>query len=214
MIFNRHFQQEGKHAVLSASSWRWVTDDQESLVKRLSSQYAQAIGTILHGIACKHIKFMIKLNKYDKKNVMLDLLDSGIPGFVFDNIDFDAMFENLMVYVNDSIGFRMQPEVVLYYTDNFFGTADAISYNENTRVLRIHDYKSGVIPAHIEQLEIYAALFCLEYRIKPHEIAETDLRIYQRGEVLCHGPGPEEIREVADKIVSFDKFINQLKQEG
>lgn len=214
MIFNRHFQQEGKHAVLSASSWRWVTDDQESLVKRLSSQYAQAIGTILHGIACKHIKFMIKLNKYDKKNVMLDLLDSGIPGFVFDNIDFDAMFENLMVYVNDSIGFRMQPEVVLYYTDNFFGTTDAISYNENTRVLRIHDYKSGVIPAHIEQLEIYAALFCLEYRIKPHEIAETDLRIYQKGEVLCHSPGPEEIREVADKIVSFDKFINQLKQEG
>ena len=214
MNFNRHFQQEGKHAILSASSWRWLNDNEESLIKRLYSQYSQTIGTILHSIAYKHIKYSIKLNKYDKKNVILELLSNGVPGAVIDALDFEKVFDNLMAYTNDSIGFRMHPEVVLYYSDNFFGTTDAISYNENTRVLRIHDYKSGVIPAHIEQLEIYAALFCLEYRIKPSEIAETELRIYQSNEVLFHNPESEEIKEVADKIVRFDKFLNQISQEG
>lgn len=213
MNFNKHFDKEGKHAILSASSWRWLNDDQESLMKRISSSYAQAIGTILHDFAAKHIQYRIKLNKYDKKNAMLELLTSGVPAYVLDSLDFDSIFENLMAYVNDGVGFKMYPEVVLYYSENFFGTADAISFNENERILRIHDYKSGVIPAHIEQLEIYAALFCLEYRFKPHEI-ETHLRIYQSGEVLCHEPEPEEIKEVADKIVYLDKFLNQMRQEG
>lgn len=210
MNFNRHLQQEGKHAVLSASSWRWLNDDLDSLKRRICSQYAQSIGTILHSIAYKHILYRIKLNKYDKKNIILELLANGVPRMVIDTLDFDSIFDNFMVYVNDGVGFRMHPEVVLYYSDNFFGTTDAISFNEDERILRIHDYKSGIIPAHIEQLEIYAALFCLEYRFKPHEI-ETHLRIYQNNEVLCHDPEPEEIKGVIDTIVTFDKF---LKQEG
>ena len=214
MNFNRHLDKEGKHAIFSASSWRWLNDDQDGLIKRMCAQYAQTIGTILHALAYRHIKYLIKLNKYDKKNVMLELLSNGIPGVVIDAIDFDSMYENLMAYVNDCIGFRMHPEVVLYYSDNFFGTTDAISYNENTRVLRIHDYKSGVLPAHMEQLKIYAALFCLEYRIKPFEIAETELRIYQKCEVLYDNPSPDEIKAIAEKIVSLDKFLNQLRLEG
>lgn len=213
MNFNRHFAQEGKHAILSASSWRWINDDKDSLVKRITSSYAQSIGTILHGLAYRHIKYRIKMNKYDKKNVMLELLSNGIPGIVIDSIDFDRMFENLMAYVNDGVGFKLSPEVVLYYSDNFFGTADAIGFNENDRILRIHDYKSGVIPAHIEQLEIYAALFCLEYRFKPHEI-NTHLQIYQSADVLYHNPEPGEIKEIIDKIVEYDKFLNQIRLEG
>ena len=214
MIFNKHFQQEGKHAILSASSWRWLNDDTDSLIKRICSQYSQAVGTMLHAIAYKHIKHRIKMNKFDKKNVMLELLSNGIPGIVIDSMDFDKMFENLMTYVNDGVGFKMEPEVVLYYSDNFFGTTDAILYSENERFLRIHDYKSGVIPAHMEQLEIYAALFCLEYRIKPIDIS-MELRIYQGNEVLFHNPEPGEIMAIADKIVAFDKFLNKLNlQEG
>lgn len=213
MNFNRHYQLEGKHAILSASSWRWLNDDEDAIVKRLCSQYAQVIGTILHDIACKHIRYRIKFNKYDKKNVMLELLANGVPGVVIDAMNFDKVFENLMTYVNDGVGFKMHPEVVLCYSDNFFGTADAISFNENERFLRIHDYKSGAIPAHIEQLKIYAALFCLEYRFKPTEI-DSELRIYQNNEVLYHNPEPDEILEVADKIVDLDKFLNQIRQEG
>lgn len=212
MNFNRHFELEGKHALLSASSWRWLNDDPESLTKRLCSQYATTIGTILHDIARKHIKHRIKLHKYDKNNVALELLDQGVPGFVIDTIDFDGMFENLMNYVNDGIGFKMSPEVVLYYSRNFFGTADAIAYSEKDHFLRIHDYKSGVTPAHMEQLLIYAALFSLEYRIKPKEF-DTELRIYQGGEVLYHEPAADEIMSVVDTITSFDKFIMRNTEE-
>ena len=212
MNFNRHFELEGKHALLSASSWRWLNDDPESLTKRLCSQYATTIGTILHDIARKHIKHRIKLHKYDKNTVALELLDQGIPGFVIDAIDFDGMFENLMNYVNDGIGFKMNPEVVLYYSRNFFGTADAIAYSEKEHFLRIHDYKSGTTPAHIEQLLIYAALFSLEYRIKPKEF-DAELRIYQSGEVLYHEPTADEIMSVVDTITSFDKFIMRNTEE-
>lgn len=212
MKFNRHTDFEGKHAVLSASSWRWMKDDPESLRKRLCSQYATDIGTLLHDIAYKHIKFRVKLNKYDKKNVMLELLSKGIPGFVVDSLNFDSMFDNLMAYVNDAIGFRMEPEVVLYYSRNCFGTTDAIAYSESTRSLRIHDYKSGTTPAHMEQLLIYAALFCLEYRIKPTEIEEMELRIYQNNEIIYLNPVAEDIIPVTDTIVTFDKIIFDIKE--
>lgn len=114
------------------------------------------------------------------------------------------------LYVNDAIGYLMDPEVVLYYSDNCFGTADAISFRNN--LLRIHDLKTGEIPAHIEQLEIYAALFCLEYAYDPHDI-EIELRIYQNNEVgVCH-PDPDEIKTIMNKIVECDKIINSVREE-
>jgi hypothetical protein len=210
MQFNKHYDLEGKHAVLSASSWRWVNDDIDLLTKRLCGQYAQYIGTILHEIACKHIKYRTKMNKYDKKNVMLELLARGVPDIVLDAIDFDAMFANLVTYVNDGVGFRMEPEVVLFYSKNFFGTADCIKFIESESLLRIHDYKSGTTPAHIEQLMIYAALFCLEYHIKPSNI-QIELKIYQSNEILHHEPEADEILPIMDKIVSFDKFLNRVE---
>lgn len=212
MQFNRHYDLEGKHAILSASSWRWLNDDSEGLIKRICSQHATEIGTILHNVAYKHIKHRVKLHKYDKKNVMLELLSSGIPGFVVDNINFDAMFDNLMLYVNDCIGFKMEPEVVLCYSRNAFGTTDAIKYSDRDKFLRIHDYKSGSTRAHMEQLLIYAALFCLEYRKKPTEF-EAELRIYQNDGVLCHNPAPEEIQAVIDIIIEHNKLLLTNQEE-
>lgn len=211
MQFNRHPNLEGRHAILSASSWRWINDDEETLIKRLCSQYAQTLGTLLHAIAYKHIKFRTKLNKYDKKNVILELLSQGIPDMVISNLDFDSMFDNLMTYVNDGVGFKMEPEVVLSYSDNFFGTTDAIKFSEAEHFLRIHDYKSGTTPAHMEQLLIYAALFCLEYRVKPSTI-DTELRIYQNNEIIYHNPAVDEILPIMDSIVTKDKFIDKMKE--
>ena len=107
-------------------------------------------------------------------------------------------------YVNDAIGFRMQPEVVLYYSDYFFGTADAICFRNN--FLRIHDLKTGIKPAHMEQLEIYAALFCLEYKIKPGDI-NIELRLYQNDEVLVANPQADDILPIMDKIIHLNKII-------
>ena len=116
------------------------------------------------------------------------------------------------MYVNDAIGFKMTPEQILYYSDNCFGTADAILFRNN--FFRIHDLKTGKIPAHMEQLEIYAALFCLEYKVKPGDI-EMELRIYQNNEILYHNPTAEDIVPIMDRIITFDKVIKKIReQEG
>jgi hypothetical protein len=114
------------------------------------------------------------------------------------------------MYVNDAIGFKMKPEQVLYYSENCFGTADAIIFRNN--LLRIHDLKTGVTKAHMEQLEIYAALFCLEYKKRPSDI-DMELRIYQNNEIVIFNPTAEDIVPIMDKIITFDKIINKLKSE-
>ena len=212
MNFNKHLNLEGKHAVLGASKYQWLNYDSDTLMSRIGSHYASEVGTILHDIAKDRIKYRFKLAKSDKKNVILELLKRGTPSFIFDIYDFDAMYDNLMLYVNDAIGFKMQPEVVLCYSEYCFGTTDAIHFQSDKHLLRIHDYKSGITPAHMEQLEIYAALFCLEYKYGPSEI-DTELRIYQYGDYVVMNPTAEDITPIMDKIVTFNKFITKLKAE-
>jgi hypothetical protein len=119
--------------------------------------------------------------------------------------------KTLNMFVNDAIGFQMTPEQPLYYSDNCFGTADAISFKNN--MLRIHDLKTGSTPAHMEQLIIYAALFCLEYGVKPKDI-QFELRIYQSDEIFVENPDPEIIQAIMDKIIWFDNRIKKLQAEG
>jgi hypothetical protein len=211
--FRRHSELEGRHAILSPSSWRWINDDIESLTKRICSQYLSTIGTILHDVARKHIKHRIKLNKYDKKNVMLELVEQGIPPMVIDTINFDVMYENFMKYVNDSIAFKMTPEVVLRVSNYLYGTTDAIKYDEEIRFLRIHDYKSGTTPAHIEQVIIYAAYFCLEYGIKPSSLSGCELRIYQAPEPIIYEPTAEELVHTIETVIMCDNFMSKMWEE-
>ena len=181
MNFNKHYSLEGKHAFLGASKFHWINYDEEKLTERFLTQQAAAKGTILHDFAAQCIKLGQKLPKSQK---------------------------TLNMYVNDAIGFKMEPEQVLYYSDNCFGTADAIIFRNN--LLRIHDLKTGITKAHMEQLEIYAALFCLEYNKRPGDI-DMELRIYQNNEILIHQPEADDILPIMDKIMSFDKLIEKLK---
>ena len=102
----------------------------------------------------------------------------------------------------------MSTEVVLFYSERFFGTADAISFRNG--VLRIHDLKTGITPAHFEQLMMYAAMFCLEYGHNPEKIT-MELRLYQNDEVLILEPDPRDICDIMETIVRFDKLINKEK---
>ena len=110
------------------------------------------------------------------------------------------------MYVNDAIGFRMQPEQVLFYSSYCFGCADAISFKRDQ--LRIHDLKTGKGITHMEQLEIYAALFCLEYDVTVSDI-EIELRIYQNNKVRIHNPDVTEILPIMDKIVTSSRLIEE-----
>jgi hypothetical protein len=116
----------------------------------------------------------------------------------------------LNAYVNDSIGFRLTPEQVLYYSSNCFGQADAVGFRKN--LLRIFDLKTGITECKFAQLAVYAALFCLEYSFKPTEI-EIELRIYQNDDVRIEIGDPLEITSIMDKIVYFDRRINEVMEE-
>lgn len=182
MNFNTHSDLEGRHAFLGASKYHWINYDENKVAEAYSKFLATQKGTVLHEFAAQCILLGQKLPKSQK---------------------------TLNMYVNDAIGFKMTPEQPLYYSENCFGTADSISFKKD--VLRIHDLKTGVTPAHMEQLEIYAALFCLEYRVKPSDI-QMELRLYQNNEILIHNPTVEDIVPIIDKIVSFDKILNEVRE--
>lgn len=184
MNFNKHSELVGKHAFLSASKYHWVNYTDEKLDETYRRALAAQKGTELHEFANQAITLGIKLPRTNK---------------------------TLNKYVNDAIGFRMDPEQVLFYSVNCFGTADAISFRDN--LLRIHDLKTGVTPASIRQLEVYAAIFCLEYGYKPSEI-NMELRIYQNDEVLIHSPEVHDITFIMNKIINFDRHIDILKAEA
>jgi hypothetical protein len=104
----------------------------------------------------------------------------------------------------------MEPEQPLLYSDNCFGTADAVGFRTNK--LRIHDLKTGVNQTTMVQLEVYTALFCHEYRFRPFDI-EIELRIYQNDEMKIHEPDPGDIFSIMEVIKHHDKRIELLKEE-
>lgn len=115
------------------------------------------------------------------------------------------------MYINQCIQYKMSPEVVLFYSPNAFGTVDAIAYRY--RVLRISDLKTGVSRTSEHQLEVYAALFCLEYRVDPFLMRGIELRIYQDGTVRLYYGDPYFIKAIMDKIVKFDEILNVLREQ-
>jgi len=184
MNFNKHLNLEGQHAFLSPSKYHWINYDEAKLERTFTARMAAQRGTDLHDFALSAIRLGVKMPRSAK---------------------------TLHLYVNDAIGYRMTPEQVLFYSDNAFGTADTISFRRNK--LRIHDLKTGVTPCSVHQLEVYAALFCLEYMFKPFEI-EIELRIYQNDEVQIFEGDPDVITHIMDKIVTFDKRITALRLEA
>lgn len=183
MNFIKHSNLEGLHAPFGASKSSWLRYDDNKAISYFQNMKAKENGTRLHAWAKETIDLGIKQPKSKK---------------------------TIYSYINDAIGFKMSTEVVLYYSDFFFGTADAICFRNNK--LRIHDLKTGITPVHIEQLEIYTALFCLEYKIRPSDI-EIELRIYQNDEILYHNPEPEDILEIMDKIVHLNKILEHIYRE-
>ena len=185
MNFIQHSDLIGQHAFLGASKYHWINYDEAKLVQAYQSSLAVQRGTELHDFACLCIKLKQDLPRINK---------------------------TLNMYVNDALKFKLTPEQPLYYSRNCFGTADAISYDEKRKFLRIHDLKTGASPTHMEQLEIYAALFCLEYHIRPGTF-ESELRIYQNDAIQIFIPESSDIAKIMDTIIRFDDKIEKMKME-
>ena len=182
MRFNKHLNLQGEHAFLSPSSYHWIHYTPDRLLQRWTAAQAGAYGTMQH--------------EYAMREIQAGRL-SNLVGTVG-------------LSINDAIRYRMTTEQVLYYSENCFGTADTISFRYKT--LRIHDLKTGVTPGSHHQLEIYAALFCLEYGVDPFTI-KMELRIYQADEVSVFDADPEDIAFIMERIVEFDSLINHRIRE-
>lgn len=180
MIFNEHYNLYGKHAFLSGSNHHWINYTPEKLEQVYNNVKAKEEGTELHALASVAITKRIKLAPLKKA---------------------------LNLFVNDAIGFGMESEQVLYYSDNCFGTADAISFKDG--LLRIHDLKTGVSKVSFNQLSIYAAMFCLEYEVNPEDIT-IESRIYQKNEPMIQIENPEFINHIMDIIVTYDELIENI----
>lgn len=194
MQWNDHSRDvpEGAHAFFGASNYHWTNYDEEKMEATYRNHLATLEGTEKHAFAAMCISQRRKIQGRD----------------------------TLAKYVNDAIGFKMDPEVPLYYSDNFFGTTDAINFrnhpdkeSEFKYFLRIHDLKTGKVPAKLRQLEVYAAFFFLEYKIKPEE-TEIELRIYQNDDIVVGNPTMKDIKPIMNKIILFDKRIEKIKLEG
>lgn len=182
MRFNKHLRLQGEHAFLSPSSYHWINYTPDRLAERWTTAQASAWGVYQHEYAQKEIRAG-RLSQHE-----------GVLG----------------MYINDCINERMETEQVLFYSENCFGTADAINFRY--RKLKIFDLKSGLIVAKVHQLEVYAAIFCLEYDKDPFDM-DIELRIYQDPEVSVFDADPEDIKLIMEKIVDFDRQIEQLKRE-
>lgn len=195
--FNPHYELKDRHAFLSASKYSWLRYDDVKLIETFDKAMNAALGSRLHDLAKELIQLGIKLQRSDK---------------------------TLNAYVNDAIGYKMEPEVPLYYSENVFGTADAIGYTKAPRnfeyegksyshILRIHDLKNGTTIAKMDQLLIYAGLFFLEYRIRPEDVY-VELRIYQGDEMEVLVPELRDISFVMNHIVHCDQVLEDRREEA
>lgn len=182
MHFKKHLHLRGEHAFLSPSSYHWINYTPERLIERWVASKAMDYGTMQHDYAQREIEAGRLSN----------------------------LVGTIGLYINDAIKYQMETEQILYYSENCFGTADAIAFRYNT--LRIHDLKTGVYPGSVHQLEVYAALFCLEYDKDPFKI-KYDLRIYQDNEVIMYDVDPEDIMFIMNRIRDFDRILTHRRLE-
>lgn len=229
MIFNEHLELRGQHALFSPSSPSWIRYDEEKILERIISVDRAPIGTEIHEYAANEILLNHKAENATRR------LKWGIESFIYSKylsmgkkdgknyisyadkmikaMDYlpPEVWYTVKQYINDAVGYKMTPEQPLLYCEVVFGTADTISFRNG--LLRIHDLKTGSLPAKMEQLEIYAALACLEYKLKPSDIL-MELRIYQNGQVLVHQPTVEDILPIVDQIVTIGKIYKNTSREG
>jgi len=175
---------------MAPSNYHWVNYDEDKMDKTIFTAQAARLGDRKHALAAELINLRVKLPPVRK---------------------------TINLYVNDAIGYGMTPEQPLYYSENCFGTADAISFRHDPVtdrwMLRIHDLKTGSTRTSVKQLEIYACLFALEYNFDISEI-DIELRIYKSDDVEIYIPDLDDLLHIIDKIKTYDKRIEEIKREA
>lgn len=229
--FNEHANLKGKHALFAPSQSSWLRYDEEKIAERVRNQYRTTLGTEIHDFAASQIDLGHRYTSV--RELMKDIETYMYCKYMYLNENLEVtdyakklianlrtlpkeVFEAVIAYINHGVGFKMNIEQGLQYSEYCFGHADTICFRDN--VLRIHDLKTGANPAHMEQLKVYAALFCLEYEIHPRNITII-LRLYQWDgiEELVINTESEEFEEliaIMDRIIATEKIAREIDKEG
>lgn len=181
MSSNPYSKFKGQHAPFSPSQPYWLRYDDDKVRDYIRSLRAAQMGTRLHELAAEHIDLRVPMPRNNK---------------------------TLNAYVNDCIGMRMSPEEVVFYSPNCFGTADALRFDERKAKLYINDLKTGKTPPKMEQLWVYAALFCLQNGIRPGDL-EVITRLYFQDDVVEENPSTEDLAQISDRIKTVDKIAQE-----
>lgn len=172
--FKEYPQLKDHHSFMSPSKYHWLRYSREKLLDAFDKHMDSALGTRWHKFADEAIKL----------------------GFEAPNNT-----KTINLYINACIGHRMNTEMVLFYSEFCFGSADAINFDPETGILRIFDLKMGKTKVSGEQLIVYAALFCLNYNIKP-QLIEYDLRIYQN----------DDVHQIETSFIEIEQAIEVIKE--
>ena len=174
---------EDKHALMSPSNPYWLRYTDEQVIDMYNGMMRKIKGTELH--------------EWAENTIRLGITQSSSK-------------KTLYMYVNDAIRYKMRVEQKLYYGKYCHGKADAIMCDG--KILRIHDLKTGEIPGKIDQLIVYAALYCLQYNQDPHDFA-IELRIYQADQIVICKPTAEDVIDVMNKIVHNHSILDSINSE-
>lgn len=191
MSFKKNSKLPGQHALLSPSNYHWLDYDEDKLRRWYFTRQQAIRGDKLHAYAQQAIELGQKQP------------DNGTT---------------LQMYINDAIGFRMLPEVPLFYSEDCFGTADALGFREELwdnvyiNTLRVSDLKTGITAADMKQLKIYAGLFCFQYGFNPLEL-HIILRIYQNDAIEELIADEADILLVMDRIKTQADRVSSLREE-
>lgn len=220
MNLNNHSRLRGRHALFSPSQPAFFSMTPDEFRDSLARKMRASLGTEIHGWAFSKISRRHKVTSVREAAKSIDeYIFNKYYNEQYDSISVDGrrllkslnllppeVFETAKSYVNDAIGFRMKPEVVVEAipgAERFFGTIDAVIFSD--KILRIHDLKTGSSTPKIDQLLGYDVYYCMEYDIDPYEI-EHELRIYWNNDVLIATPTGDDIKPLMEKIHLFDQI--------
>lgn len=214
------------HAPFPPSQPAWLKYTDAQAIESYKNKYRTDIGTEIHEWASHQIdlsqkptgireilravkthvyeKYMLDTSKcYDPKKgaILLDHL-RYLPG--------EALLSTKL-FICDSIGFRMASEQKLSVSNIIEGTADAVRFYPKENLLRVSDLKTGSRPAKIEQVYIYAALYCYENRLDPLK-TNFETRIYQNGEIYIEQPDGETIASTLKDILHLNEVIKKFER--
>lgn len=207
------------HAPFPPSQSSWLNYSDEQLVDALKTKHRAELGTEAHEWASVQIVLGSKVSSTREA-------EKGVKTHIYEKYNKDPEYRELLLkhmryipsesyasirmFVNDSIGFRMESEKQLYFSEYFNGTSDAIKYYDKEKLLRVSDLKTGSRPAKIEQVFIYASLYCLQYKLDPLK-TNFETRIYQNGEIYIEQPFGEDIADIVQNIIHKNKVLTKFE---